>query len=1487
MKKNVLAKRIKVKADLNSAPGANEESPNKKEDQVDENENDQLSEGENIYRCPNCFNIPLISVKDNENKVIIDCLKGHHTEMLFSEYMAPEFQKNIYKFDCGQCGANKSSKKNMKICYECQKILCKDCISLHNKNNANHHLSTLDKIDIICPIHKRKYGYYCVECKKNLCDECVKNKTDKHQMIQFNNINLKNNELNDLKRNLEKENQTLYNIRKIFNDTLNQLSNKFNDIISYKFLCLKYKNNIINTYETKDTNYQIIDNLNHLKFISKELKIEPEMNELDIIYELFNFLDSIEYNDEYNNANANNTNANNNNNEEENNYSNMNYGMNMSDKNKIMFDSKNKIEESENEDEDDENDNEKEDENKNKKGSNNIKVEENEKEDDDENEEEEKGEEPEKKKEEEDEDEKFNKIRNDYIKVNDFENENDQDKENENDNNENDENEKDKLNIINISNDHDGLVNQISPAKVPKTDSNKKEENEKDKNKEGKEKDKIKNKDEHSDNEQDDMYNDNDNEDNAYDYKNVKHIPVISDYSKASQNQDNSGKENTNRTEDTENKEKEIKKKKKKIIKKKKIKQPIKVNIQTEAEEKTINKTKKRIIKKVKSKDMLIPKKEEKTENIEQKENLNNNIHIEVNSSYSQDNNNANKEEKEKKKENEIKKNSYKIKITKNNIVNNIEEPKEEATNVEMFTKTEYQELSNDNNSNDYKLEEVPNTNHEEFNDNRIISKKIKTIKRKKKKRINLPQMGDSSQENKHIEIIKKIATSNPVNGFKIEENTDLLESSSTNKEIIESQIEKSLEEVNNELLNNDKENKSKTIKKTTITKKLNFGSSDKEEEEDDDEEDKILKNSKNFNNMVNINVKSERSSIENNQKSPLVRKKKKIKKKKFLISVDGKDNMNKSGNDDKQLKIIKTTTVIRSKSKDRRGPKITSSQAAKSVDAIIKNKKKITNEPTIKTKEINYKVLKTEKDMMNSPNYNATHVLNTKEVHRKTSKNNPKKSPNYTNSFNVNINKTVNVNKNAKDNLNNDPKLKEKEINFKMYKDETTKPSSKYNEGSATIFQKEFNDIKKIGKNNVKVKRGQKMRIAQGKNKVALLFENKEDIYMEQKDIKFAKKSGIRRFEEEIRDQNMNHSMDRVKHRTYKNTRMNNDYNMEEMNYLMERSNSYKKINKYKKFSQKEKINCIKFENGISCLLEVNPQIFALGNLIGDIILINYHNYKTTLIIKEHNGTIISLCLLHDNSILSCSADRKMLKIRINGDGTKYHIEYVFTGYENYILKGIELMNTFKIITCSWDDKLFIWENQKNNKGDNYQNTMVFNQGERVVDLLEVNSNFFVSVSENDDFKIWGSDHCISLYTIKNIKCIGAPNALCKLNDNIVSVLDYHEIQLIDVMEHKLVNKISVDDGNLSCIIKLNDNSILLAEDFNNDRYCVFYLKQFYYDDKDLKPISHKKDKFFKTNKNNDKEIRALAQFSNGVIVQGVTGEYNGKDSGDLFFYY
>ena len=75
---------------------------------------------------------------------------------------------------------------------------------------------------------------------------------------------------------------------------------------------------------------------------------------------------------------------------------------------------------------------------------------------------------------------------------------------------------------------------------------------------------------------------------------------------------------------------------------------------------------------------------------------------------------------------------------------------------------------------------------------------------------------------------------------------------------------------------------------------------------------------------------------------------------------------------------------------------------------------------------------------------------------------------------------------------------------------------------------------------------------------------------------------------------------------------------------------------------------------------------MFVVGNLIGDLLIFDYKSLKIIQTIREHNGTIISLCLLHDKGILSCSADRTMKKIRISPDGLKYLVEFVFHGYNN-----------------------------------------------------------------------------------------------------------------------------------------------------------------------------------------------------------------------------
>ena len=896
-------------------------------------------------------------------------------------------------------------------------------------------------------------------------------------------------------------------------------------------------------------------------------------------------------------------------------------------------------------------------------------------------------------------------------------------------------------------------------------------------------------------------------------------------------------------------KKKQLLKRKKKILKKSKIKDESTEEKQEKEEEKPKDEDKEEEEEKPKEKEKEeIDDEDKDKDKDEDKDKLNNNIHIEINESDSQEIiNNLNIEEKknglrkEKKPKYNNEERSKENNIHKSNDYISISDDHEKSQDFISNEIISYDITSNENVSNlsnDYKIEEVQNYNHEDSKGNK--SKKTKVIKKKKKRKLNISsKIEHINQPIKQVEIIntENVPISDSLRAS-LERN---IEDKQLYKDIIDKDKNKDGTDIDGKInldskLNIDskdyktnednKTKKTKTssikIKNSTITKKLNFFNSDEKEEKDDNEDESV---DKNFNiqvndisednsevkhsmekitNIMNIDLNGDNDS---NKKSPIIKKRKKIKKKKFLISVDNKPDP-KPKVDDKQIKITKKTTLLRSKSKD--NPK----------------ERKISND--------------------------------TFDSNTSTEKN------------------------------------QKKEINFKIFKNAGSRsPGFSEEQNTSNSFsrrEREMNNIKKI--NNIKdeinntlhkTKHKRKMRMAQGKNNAALLLQNTEEVYLAERSIRRFKKGGINELEKEIQ-RDLNRSVDEATNRNIKNRRLNRDFNYDEIKYLVDRSNSVKKAKKYTKFNEREKINCIKFENGISCLLEINPEIFALGNLIGDIIIINSLSYKEILVIREHDGTIISLCLLHDKSILSCSADRKMLKIRISEDGTKYKKEFLFYGYENYILKAIELSDSFKIVTCSWDDKLFVWEKENEM---NYKNSLTFNEGERVVDLVEINPNFFVTISENNELKYWNSENFEMIDSIKNIKCNGSPNVLCQINDIILCVLDYHEIQIVDITSHQLVNRITIDDGNLSCIIKLKDGSVLVAEDYNNDKYCVFYMKQFYYENYDLMPISSKKDKFYKTNKNNDKEIRALVQFSNGVIVQGVTGEYNGKDSGDLFFYY
>jgi hypothetical protein len=329
-----------------------------------------------------------------------------------------------------------------------------------------------------------------------------------------------------------------------------------------------------------------------------------------------------------------------------------------------------------------------------------------------------------------------------------------------------------------------------------------------------------------------------------------------------------------------------------------------------------------------------------------------------------------------------------------------------------------------------------------------------------------------------------------------------------------------------------------------------------------------------------------------------------------------------------------------------------------------------------------------------------------------------------------------------------------------------------------------------------------------------------------------------------------------------------------------IQRNFSFDIIDRTLQLDKISKINSIKFNNGISCLLEMSSDIFVAGNLIGDIKIIDKKTYKELQTIKEHKGTINSLFKMQDEAILTASADRLMKKIRLTENNLNYKIEFIFNGYESYVFKGIELYNN-RIISCSWDDKLFLWEK----KNEKYINTLKFNEKQRVDDILEITNNSFCSVSEKE-LKIWDSNSLEQIHSLKFNLGIITQNSLCKINDKLLISVSFNSIHLIDLVNYNLINSIKMEKDSLSCITKLNDGSILIAEDINTDNYSIFYLRQYIIDHNELIYTSYKKDKLKKTNKNNDKEIRALIQFSNGIIAEGISGEFNGKDSGDIYFY-
>ncbi len=204
---------------------------------------------------------------------------------------------------------------------------------------------------------------------------------------------------------------------------------------------------------------------------------------------------------------------------------------------------------------------------------------------------------------------------------------------------------------------------------------------------------------------------------------------------------------------------------------------------------------------------------------------------------------------------------------------------------------------------------------------------------------------------------------------------------------------------------------------------------------------------------------------------------------------------------------------------------------------------------------------------------------------------------------------------------------------------------------------------------------------------------------------------------------------------------------------------------------------------------------------------------YSAILLIIEHCEPISSLFQLHDETILTSSADGTMKKIRLllnNNKDKKYLVEFVFYTNKEFIFKSIQLNNSDDIISCNISKELILWKKNENDSYPLYIVDKILLNNEYVRDILQINDNIFITCGE--------SLQCWNIQNYKLVKrllynCKGN-NCVNKINDEYtgIFILKYGDILIFNnktLNETKIINLTSLS---LTCLKTLKNNIIAIG---------------------------------------------------------------------------
>ena len=202
--------------------------------------------------CPKCGENCRISIEDCKIK-LFGCCNNHTTKSIRLLDFKDTQKVNISKIICDKC---KSKNKGNSINYEFYKCLtCKVnlCVLCKTTHNSSHDVIRDDQINNICLKHNEQLIKYCPKCNVNTCFSCE----EEHR--QHKTINLV-----DLKPNMDEIKKQLLELKKeieILVEEIQLTIMKLNEFKEAMNIFYEINNDILNNYEMKIRNYQILENI--------------------------------------------------------------------------------------------------------------------------------------------------------------------------------------------------------------------------------------------------------------------------------------------------------------------------------------------------------------------------------------------------------------------------------------------------------------------------------------------------------------------------------------------------------------------------------------------------------------------------------------------------------------------------------------------------------------------------------------------------------------------------------------------------------------------------------------------------------------------------------------------------------------------------------------------------------------------------------------------------------------------------------------------------------------------------------------------------------------------------------------------------------------------------------------------------------------------------------------------------------------------------